>query len=256
MAKLEKKARKPILRESVFSILAEIVPLICANRETTNNLLPVSSNNSNNAPMLLEQNFLTFKAFLGSALHIPTRQRIGILVFLSGLLHYVSQISTNTLLESQSDRVSIGEAISQLTPLIAHTTLFIISYIMSWTLVLPLNPGLLIFLGVILTYAPFLVYPYLVRHSSASGILVDCGVFNLSVIGFTGAVTFAFCLFFAAVVFTVLYTLWCFMYRMKPASGQDSKVTDDMKPASGQDSKVTDALSSLVLEELNANDNI
>ncbi|MCH84382.1 hypothetical protein A2U01_0005214, partial [Trifolium medium] len=233
-AKLEQKALKRFLRESgVYSILTE--KLLCANRE---NLLPVYSKDSDSAHKVL-----TFKAFLASALHVPTQQRIGMLVFLFSLLQYITQNSTNTPpFESQSDVLSFGEAISALTPQIAHTTLFIISYIMSWTLVLPLNPGLLIFLGVILIFAPFILLPYLVRNSSASGIHVACRGFNLSVIGFTGVVTFAFCLFFAAVVLTVLYVIWCFMYRMTPASSQDSEVTED--------------LSSLMLEELNANDSV
>jgi hypothetical protein len=205
-----------------------------ANRE---NLLPVYSKDLESAPKVL-----TFKDFLGSALNVPIQQRIGILVFLFSLLQYVTQNSISTP-PSQFDGVlNFGEAIFALTPHIAHTTLFIISYIMAWTLVLPLNPGLLIFIGVILIFAPFLLLPYLVRHSSASGIHVACRGFNMSVIAFTGVVTFAFCIFFAAVALTVLYAIWCFMYRMKPATGQDFEITAD--------------LMFQMLEELNANDRV
>jgi hypothetical protein len=83
---------------------------------------------------------------------------------------------------------------------------------------------------------------YLVRHSYASGIHVACRGFDLSVIAFTSVVTFAFCIFFAAVALTVLYAIWCFMYRMKPATGQDFEITAD--------------LMSQMLEELNANDSV
>jgi hypothetical protein len=64
----------------------------------------------------------------------------------------------------------------------------------------------------------------------------------MSVIAFTGVVTFAFCIFLAAVALTVLYAIWCFMYRMKPATGQDFEITAD--------------LMSQMLEELNANDSV
>jgi hypothetical protein len=204
-----------------------------ANRE---NLLPVYSKDLESAPKVL-----TFKDFLGSAFNVPTQQqRIGILVFLFSLLQYVTQNSISTP-PSQFDGVlNFGEAIFALTPQIAHTTLFIISYIMAWALVLPLNPGLLIFLGVILIFAPFLLLPYMVRYSSASDIHVACRGFNMSVIAFTGIVTFAFCIIFAAVALTMLYAIWCFMYRMKPATGQDFEVTAN--------------LMSQMLEELNAND--
>ncbi|WJX82790.1 hypothetical protein P8452_65511 [Trifolium repens] len=44
------------------------------------------------------------------------------------------------------------------------------------------------------------------------------------------------------VALTVLYAIWCFMYRMKPATGQDFEITAD--------------LMSQMLEELNANDSV
>lgn len=210
------------------SILAVMFTLLWGNQETTNNLLPVSSNDLANAP----RNALTFIAFLGSALHIPLQQRAIILTVFGGILRHIIQnpISIPPYeFQGGIKTISFGEAIFVFSHVIAYISLFITAYIMSWTLIMGLPSGLLIFLAVLLTFAPFLLLPHLLRNASATGIQVACGGFNLPANGFTVVATFGFCLFFLLVVLLVLYTIWSFMYRKTPAArGQDAKVTDSL----------------------------
>jgi len=225
-----------------MKLYAILIVFFCSsyqgNRETTtNNLLPVSSNDSANAP-LLEKNALTFIAFLGSALHIPFQQRAIILTVFGGILRHVIQnpisvppyefqggITTNT----PQSVLSLEEAIFVFSHEIAYTSLFITAYIMSWTLIMGLPSGLMIFLAVLLTFAPFLLLPHLLRNASATGVHVACGGLNLPANGFTVVATFGFCLFFVLVVLLVLYTIWSLMYRKTPAaSGQDIEITDSL----------------------------
>lgn len=230
----------------LYAILTVFFALLDqGNQETTNNLLPVSSNDLANAS--LEQNALTFIAFLGSALDIPLQQRAIILTVFCGILRHIIQnpISIPPYeFQGGITTISFGEAIFRFSHVIAYISLFITAYIMSWTLIMGLPSGLLIFLAVLLTFAPFLLLPHLLRSASATGVQVACGGFNLPANRFTAVATFGFCLFFLLVVLLVLYAIWSFMYRKTPAArDQDAKVTDSLS-AAGIDST-----------DLNPNDN-
>jgi len=204
--------------------------LLQANRAP--NQLPISRNDLKNS--LHHKPFLCFA--LGSILDISPQQH-GILLMLFGsILSYLAKNSTSTPFEFRVGKttdtpqslISLDEAFYAFMPEMAHITMFIISYIMTWMLVLPLRPGVQMFLVLLLISAPLFYFPELVRKASTSGVIVTCsGLFKLPLIGFTTLAAFGITLIFGLMALLVVYLNKRFIHGT-PTRGQDIEVTDGL----------------------------
>lgn len=191
-----------------------------ADRE---NSLPLSQIDLKNA--LLEEKALNRKHFLlfvaESVLDISPQQHGILLTSCGGLLSYLAKNST-TPFEFQFGKttdnpvpslLSFEDAVFAFFPEMAHIAMFMIFYILTWMLVLPLHFGVQIFLVLILISAPVFYFPELIRKATASGVHVACGgSFKPSLIGFTALGAFGITLIFGLVALLVFYLIWRFVY--------------------------------------------
>ncbi|MCH93251.1 hypothetical protein A2U01_0014199 [Trifolium medium] len=110
----------------------------------------------------------------------------------------------------------------------AHITVFMICYILTWMLVLPLQSGVQIFMVLLLISAPLFYFPDLVRKASTLGVDVACGgSFKLPLIGFTSLAAFGITLTFGLLTLLVVYLNRRFIQGRKPTRGQDIEVNSN-----------------------------
>jgi len=163
-------------------------------------------------------------------------QHHGILLMLFGsILSYLAKTST-TPFEFQVGKtkstpeslLSFHEAFYGFIPEIAHITVFMICYILTWRLVLPLQPGVQIFLVLLLISAPLFYFPDLIRKASTLGVDVSCGSsFKLPLIGFTCIAAFGITLAFGLLTLLVVYLNRRFIHGRKSTRGQDIEVNSN-----------------------------
>ncbi|XP_058756139.1 uncharacterized protein LOC131629368 isoform X1 [Vicia villosa] len=206
-----------------------------ADREDS---LPLSRNDLKNA--LFEDKALSRKHFLPfaveSVLDISPQHHGILLVSCGGLLSYLAK-NSSTPFEFQFGKttdtpvpslLSFEDAVFAFFPEMAHIAMFMIFYILTWMLVLPLQFGVQIFLVLILISAPVFYFPELIRKATASGIHVACGSsFKPSLIGFTSIGAFGITLIFGLVALLVFYLIWRFVYGRRPTRGKDIEVSLD-----------------------------
>ncbi|XP_058737699.1 uncharacterized protein LOC131609899 isoform X2 [Vicia villosa] len=193
----------------------------------TNVLLPLSSNDLVNTT--LQQNDFTWKAFMGflrgSVRNLSPKQHGFLLLLFGGILSYLTRNSTNPFESFQFGKttntpeslLSLEEAFYAFPLELAHISGFMISYIMMWLLVLPLHPGIQIFLGLLLIFSPIFYFGQLVRMASISGVHVDCGgVFKLPLIWFATLGAVGLSLAIGLVLLLVVYLSWRFIHKGKP----------------------------------------
>jgi len=201
----------------------------------TNDVLPVSSNNLPDA--LVEQKTFTLKNFFSSVLAISPHEHGFLLTLFGYFLSYFTKNSTTPFDQSQSEittnntphsLVGFREAIFGYSPEIAHITAFMICYLISWILVVPLALRLRLFLIPLLFYVPFLYFPDLLRKASALRVHVACGgSFNqLPLIAFVTSVAFGITLVFVLVTLLVLYVR-LFHGKTPTRSTQDEVILDE-----------------------------
>ncbi|XP_050911918.1 uncharacterized protein LOC127126924 isoform X2 [Lathyrus oleraceus] len=206
-----------------------------ADRE---NSLPLSRNDLKN--VLLERKALNRKHFLPfaveSVLDISPQQHGVLLMSCGGLLSYLAKNSTTpfefrfgkTTDTPVPSLLSFEDAVFAFFPEMAHMALFMIFYILTWMLVLPLRFGVQMFFMLLLISAPFFYFPELVRKASASGVHVACGgSFKLPLIGFSTLGAFGITFAFGLVALLVFYLIWRFVYGRKPTRGKDIEVSSD-----------------------------
>ncbi|XP_058740087.1 uncharacterized protein LOC131612300 isoform X2 [Vicia villosa] len=196
-------------------------------RQGTNALLPLSSNDLVNTT--LKQNDFTwtaFKGFLRGSVHNLSPKQHGFLLLLfGGILSYLTRNSTSpfesfkvgkTRTTSES-LLSLEEAFYAFPLELAHISGFMICYVVMWLLVLPLQPGILIFLGLLLIFSPIFYFGQLARMVSISGVHVDCGgFFKLPLFWFTTLGAVGLSLAFGLVMLLVVYLSWRFIHKGKP----------------------------------------
>jgi hypothetical protein len=194
--------------------------------------MPVSRKDLKN--IALEQKLL-FCTTIGKVLDISPQQHWMLLMLFGSILSYLTKNST-TSFEFQFGKttktphllLSFKEAFSAFSPEMAHITVFMLCYILSWMLVLPLEPRTQIFLVLLLLSAPLLYFPELMHRASASGVEVACGgSFTLPLIGFTTLAAIGICLIFGLLALLVVYLSWRFIHGRIPTRGQDMEVNFD-----------------------------
>lgn len=172
--------------------------LLQASRGTDR--LPVSQRDLKN--ITLQQKYLNCTA-IGRMLDISP-QHHGILLMLFGsILIYLAKTSTTPFefpvgktKRTPESLLSFHEAFYGFIPEIAHISVHDM-LILTWRLVLPLQPGVQIFLVLLLISAPLFYFPDLTRKASTFGVDVLCGSsFKLPLIGFTCIVAFGITLAF------------------------------------------------------------
>ncbi|CAK8542554.1 unnamed protein product [Lathyrus sativus] len=217
-----------------------------ADRENRENSLPLSQNELKNTLLNeLKNTLLRGKAFnrkhfllfaVESVLDISPQQHGILLTSCGGLLSYLARNSTTPFefqLGKTSDNpvpslLSFEDAVFAFFPEMAHIAMFMIFYILTWMLVLPLHFGVQIFLVLILISAPVFYFPELIRKATASGVHVACGgSFKPSLIGFTALGAFGITLIFGLVALLVFYLIWRFVYGRRPTRGKDIEVSFD-----------------------------
>jgi hypothetical protein len=202
------------------------------NRGT--NQLPVSQKDLEN--IALEQKAVHCTA-IGRMLNISPKQHGMLLMLSGGIISYLARNSTTTTFEFEVGKttntsqslLSFHEAIFAFIPEMAHIAVFMICYILTWMLVLPLHAGVEKFIGMmLLLFAPLFYFPDLVRKASTLGVDVACGgSFKLSLIGFTSLAAFGITLSFGLLALLVVYLNKRFIQDGKPTRGQDIELNSN-----------------------------
>jgi hypothetical protein len=202
------------------------------NRGT--NQLPVSQKDLEN--IALEQKAVHCTA-IGRMLNISPKQHGMLLMLSGGIISYLARNSTTTTFEFEVGKttntsqslLSFHEAIFAFIPEMAHIAVFMVCYILTLVLVLPLHAGVEKFIGMmLLLFAPLFYFPDLVRKASTLGVDVACGgSFMLPLIGFTTLAAIGICLIFGLLALLVVYLSWRFIHGRIPTRGQDMEVNFD-----------------------------